>query len=412
MKILCALSRYQFGLKERGETTEYVAFLPALARLGHEVVHFETCDPVSYPTYADLNRALLAEVMRFRPDILLTVQRDYEIWLETLSRIRELGDVALITWTTDDSFKFNRVSKFIGSSYDAIGTTYEYRLSDYKRAGIEGSFLTQWAANSHWLKNPKSARDCQYQVSFVGSSYGDRAVMIRKLQLVGIDVECFGYGWPSGPISSGEIPRIMNDSVISLSFCAGFLGDGANDRQIKARTFEVSGAGGFLLTDAAPGLDTIYEIGREIAVYDGFDDLVHKIKHYLLHLDERDQIALAGHAKTVEFHTYEQRLKELLQFGLERRCVRYRRQRQTSSSSDCEAGVNLPDPKLGATLRTLRWCLVKTCCLLWGSQRGLKAARRIAFEVSFRLFGAKTFGAMSIPGRMFPPLFVASVGST
>jgi len=44
-----------------------------------------------------------------------------------------------------------------------------------------------------------------------------------------------------------------------------------NDRQIKARTFEVLG-GGFLLTDAAPGMDGVYRLGQEIEVYDGFDE--------------------------------------------------------------------------------------------------------------------------------------------
>ena len=412
MKILCGLSRYQFGIEERGETTEYVAFLPALARLGHEVVHFETCNPSRYPTYSDLNHALLTEVKRLRPDIILTVQRDYEIWVETLLRIRELGDVALITWTTDDSFKFNRVSQFIGPYYDAISTTYEYRLADYNRTGIKGSFLTQWAANAHWLNPPKLARDCRYAVSFVGSSYGGRAEMIQRLKGAGIDVQCFGYGWPSGPITSEQIPYIMNNSVISLNFCSGFMNDGSDSRQIKARTFEVPGAGGFLLTDSAPGLDKIYQIGREIEVYDGLNDLEVKIRHYLLHTDERDQIAWAGHLKTARCHTYDQRLKDLLQFGLKMRDLRLRQQEQDSIVPTAAVGVSLPLPKLGMALRVLRWSLVRTCCLLWGPQRGLKAARRATFEVSLRIFGAKTFSAMSIPGRMFPPLFVKSVGST
>ena len=363
MKILCGLSRYQFGIEERGETTEYVAFLPALARLGYEVAHFETCDPSQYPTYGHLNHALLAEVKRFRPDILLTVQRDYEIWIETLVRIRELGNVALITWTTDDSFKFKRVSKFIGPYYDAISTTYEYRLADYKRAGIEGSFLTQWAANAHWLNRPKLARDCQYAVSFVGSSYGGRAEIVRKLQAGGIDVQCFGYGWPNGPIPAEQIPYIMNNSVISLNFCSGFMSDGSNGRQIKARTFEVPGAGGFLLTDTAPGLDNVYQIGREIEAYDGLDDLERKIRHYLLHVDERDQIARAGHLKTTQCHTYDQRLKDLLQFGLEMRDLRLRRQEQVSIPPAPAVGVCLPLPKLGLILCVLRWSLVRACCL-------------------------------------------------
>jgi spore maturation protein CgeB len=412
MKILCGLSRYQFGIKERGETTEYIAFLPALANLGYEVVHFETCDPSKYPTYADLNHALLAEVLRVRPQIVLTVQRDYEIWTETLLRIRELGDIALVTWTTDDSFKFNRVSKYIGPYYDAVSTTYEYRLEDYSRAKIEGSFLTQWAANAFWLKPPKLARDCQYAVSFVGSSYGGRAEIVRQLQAAGIDVKCFGYGWPGGPIPAEQIPDVMNDSVISLNFCVGFMGGRATGRQVKARTFEVPGAGGFLLTDAAPGLDSFYQIGEEIEVYGDLDDLRRKINYYLLHLDKRDKIARAGHVRTMRCHTYELRLRGLLEFGLERRQLRLKKQGLASVPVDSESAAALPLPKLGTSLKVLRWLLVRTCCLVWGPQKGIKAARRAVFESSLRICGARTFSAMSVPGRMFSPAFVEPVGST
>src|SRR6185437_13725845 len=110
----------------------------------------------------------------------------------------------------------------IGRYYDAISTTYDYRVKDYKQAGIEGVYLTQWAANSHWLNPPKLARDCQYSVSFIGASYGARASLVDKLKSVGIHVECFGHGWPNGSISTQQIPVIMRDSVISLNFSAGF----------------------------------------------------------------------------------------------------------------------------------------------------------------------------------------------
>ena len=49
-----------------------------------------------------------------------------------------------------------------------------------------------------------------------------------------------------------KIPEIMRQSVISLNFSNSRQG-----RQIKARTFEVPGAGGFLMTETAPGFGTV-----------------------------------------------------------------------------------------------------------------------------------------------------------
>lgn len=402
MKVLCAFGQYQYGDQSRGIGIEYESFIPALRRLGHEVRHFETWDCSLYPTYSRLNHALVAEIDEFRPEIVFTVQRDCEIWIETLEAVQQRGDAALVTWTTDDSFKFHKVSKYIGQYYDAISTTYDYRVLDYKSAGIDGVYLTQWAANSHWLNPPLPAKECQYSVSFIGASYGARAELVEKLRNQGIQVECFGFGWPNGSISTEQIPIIMRNSVISLNFSAGFLSDEGNALQIKARTFEVPGAGGFLLTDGAPGMDGVYRLGQEIEVYNGFDELEQKIKYYLQQPDERDRIARGGHLRTINCHTYERRLEGILRFALERRTLRIQEKAHVAVGGRDAVAKTLPSPRLGATLRGLRWTLVKACCLVWGTRRGPKAARRLVFEVSRRILGIRTFRAESIPGRMFP----------
>jgi spore maturation protein CgeB len=180
------------------------------------------------------------------------------------------------------------------------------------------------------------------------------------------------------------------------------MGGAGNDKQIKARTFEVPGAGGFLLTDSAPGLDAVYRIGEEIDVYDGIDELGRKINHYLLHVDERDKIAQAGYARTAACYTYEDRLAGLLELALKRQGKRSPSLAHSKMPNGDANRETLPDPSLGPSLRLARLLIVQACCLIWGRKRGLKAARRLVFEVSYRVFGIKSFGAMSIPGRMFP----------
>jgi spore maturation protein CgeB len=402
MKILCAFGKYQYGDAARGTGIEYEAFLPAFERLGHQVRHFETWDRTLYPTYADLNHALLSTVEEFQPEIVFTVQRDYEIWTDTLDAIQRSTTAALITWTTDDSFKFHSVSKYIGRFYDAIATTYSYRIPDYRAAGIDGAYLTQWAANSHWFNPPIPAQDCQYAVSFIGACYGARAGIVESLRLAGIHVDCFGFGWPNGSISTGRIPVLLRSSAISLNFGAGFMGGAGYEKQIKARTFEVPGAGGFLLTDQAPGLDSLYQIGSEIETYSGLSELERKIRHYLQHPCERDKIAQAGYRRTVACHSYEKRLQGLIEFALQRRDLRMQTSRGSAQIMERCDRKTLDSPKLGFALRSLRWSLARACKLVWGFERGPKAARKLVFAASRKIFGARTFSAMSLPGRMFP----------
>jgi spore maturation protein CgeB len=57
--------------------------------------------------------------------------------------------------------------------------------------------------------------------------------------------------------------------------------------------------------------------------------------------------------------------------------------------------------RCGPGLRLLGWLLAKPFELVWGQPRGTRAARRVLFELSWRLFGAHTYRAAGLPGRLF-----------
>lgn len=391
MKILCCFGKHQYGDPARGLSLEYAAFLPALARLGHEVRHFDSWDRRGHATLAGLNRALLDAVDDFRPDVLFSVHMEYELWLETLMAIRARGDVAMISWAADDSWKFAQVSRFVGTAYHAMATTYDYRVADYRRAGIGNVFVTQWAAASDTLRPPRPAGECRYRVSFVGAAHGARRAWIAELASRGIDVACFGHGWPAGSVDAGEIGKVMQDSGISLNF--------PNSRgrdQIKARTFEVPGAGGFLLTGHVDGLDRYYDPGYEIATFRDIAELAGKIHHYIEHPAERDAIAKAGHERTRNEHTYERRLAPLLDFAV----AALRRAKPPLPAPPFDEFARRH--RLNLPLKLLRAVLVGIGSTAFGRERGRRAARRLVFELSWRLAGRRAFTAGGWPGRMFP----------
>jgi spore maturation protein CgeB len=405
MKILCALGKHQYGDPVRGLSTEYAAFMPALRNIGHDVVHFEIWDRRRYSNYDELNQLMLEAVDRECPNVLLTVQLQYEIFIETLKTIKNRGDVATICWTTDDSWKYREVSRFIGKYYHAITTTYPDVVPKYHRDGISHILPTQWAARSDQLFPPLLSHQCRYPVSFIGEAHGNRKQRIQYLLNQGMPVSCFGQGWPHGPVSADDVPKIMRNSVISLNF--------ANSRgrqnQIKARTFEVPGAGGFLLTEPAPYLGNWYIPDQEIAVFQSDQDLVKKIKFYLSHPDIRDRIAVAGFERTCKDHTYEKRLQLVLNYAL------YAKDADMQNPGDQPARI---EKRRGVLLNTcksipsnaerlsylIRLILVWGCSRIWGHGRGLRAARRIVFELSWRLAKEKTFSESGWPARMFPEL--------
>ena len=243
---------------------------------------------------------------------------------------------------------------------------------------------------------PLPAKQCRYGVTFIGAAHGDREKRIDAIRKSGIQIECYGSGWPRGPIAADEIAPIMRDSVISLNFA-----NAKGRNQIKARNFEVPGAGGFLLSEAAPGLENYYKTGEEIDAFSDTDELILKIQYYLAEHEHRDRIARAGFERTRREHTYELRLEEVVAFTLNNsRHQLHGCEKQ--GIKNLEAAVCAHQQ--GLSLKFFRKLLIAACSLVWGRKRGTRAARRLIFEMSWRLSGSKTYTARGLPGRMFPEL--------
>ncbi len=405
MRVLCVWGQYNYGDPNRGEGYEYANFTPALRRLGHEILFFDNWDRTRYRSFADLNQALLETVEQHRPDVVLAVQIHFEIWLETWQILRDSGIAATINWATDDSWRYSQFSRFVAPHLHAFATTYPSMLARYHQDGIHNVVLTQWAANAS-LQPPLPAAQCQFPVSFVGTAHGNRRRSIAALRERGIEVACFGHGWPNGPVAADEIPRIMRQSVISLNFANSVLAwDGIGGirprrmNQVKARTFEVPGDGGFLLTEWAEGLERYYNPGDEIAVFHNLDELADQIRYYLAHPDERDAIARGGYQRTCSEHTYDRRMNQVLDFAISQKehCSERQSAGQINWQSFAEAKRR---HQMTKSLYLLRQGLLRPCSIVWGA-RGPRAARRLVFEMSWRLLGAHTYSAAGLPGRMF-----------
>jgi len=394
MKILCALGKYSYGDPEKEISHEYACFLPALERLGHDIVHFELWDRNVFVDYAELNKKLIETIERESPDILFAVQLHYEIWIETLQFIRSTANVITVCWTTDDSWKYREFSRFIGRYYDIIVTTYENALEFYERDGIRSALLTQWAVGAENIQEPLPASQCRYKVSFIGMAHGNRKKRVEALRRQGISVDCYGYGWPAGSVSAEKLAFIMRHSVISLNFSNSRI-----ENQIKARTFEIPGSGGFLLTEYAPGLERFYNIGEEVEVFSDDHELIDKIQYYLMHEHERNRIAHAGFQRTVREHTYDIRMGKILQA-----VQTMDRNRDNAVQPTICLDKTIASHRLTFGLRCIRNVLLACGTLLFGKKKGPRAARRLVHEISWRIFGEKTYSSAGLPGRLFPNL--------
>ncbi|MFN0303984.1 MAG: glycosyltransferase [Burkholderiales bacterium] len=400
MKILFVAGRHLYGDPRRGDGYEFANMLPALRAMGHSVAHFESFDRHAHTDFAALNAAFLESVERERPDIVFCVLTGYEIWTESLDLVRATRSATLVTWGADDSWKYDQFSRYIMPHVDCYATT---SAAAYARAQVDGfnqCVLSQWAAADELLVPPRPASECRYKVSFVGAAYGNRRSWVRALEHRGIHVDCFGHGWPNGPIPGDEMRTVVRDSIVTLNFGdSGLHWRGVmpyRSRQIKARVFEVPGAGGFLLTESADGLNRHYQIGEEVVTFESQVELIDRVQYFLSHPDERDRIARAGHARTRAEHTYAHRLALLLDEALALRAHRPPVDGPIATITELAA-----QHRLTPALQALRWLVTMPFRAIWGKERGARAARRLLHELSWRIVGATTYQAIGWPGRLF-----------
>lgn len=82
---------------------------------------------------------------------------------------------------------------------------------------------------------------------------------------------------------------------------------------INYRTFETTGCKTLLLTNYTPGLEKLFDIGKEVIVYENLEDLNNKVNYFLNNPEELNQIAEAGHKRSKENHTYFNRAQSLVE---------------------------------------------------------------------------------------------------
>ena len=400
MRILCLFGRYAYGEPARGEGYEHANFLPAFTALGHDVALFDSFDRSGYRDFADLNQHLVQQVERFRPDLIFAVLMHYEIWFETLDLIRERSPAAIVSWGTDDSWKFRQFSRFLCRHVDLHVTTDVAALAAAAKLGITNIMGSQWAASSTGLAEPLASSACTYDVTFVGMAYGNRRAHIEALARRGIAVACFGHGWPRGPIDLPQVRQIYRSSRITLNFADSGLqmlgGRLHRSRQVKARTFEVPGAGGFLLTEENADLGKYFRLGDEVISYGNADDLADTIRFYLNHPEERDRIARAGHERVQREHLYEARFSTIIDHALG--LVGERQNKPWDIRTDMLQRA-FESHRRGAPLRKVFDGLKNASSVRM--RRLWRALRRLAYEFSWRVCGERTFRAAGLPGRFF-----------
>lgn len=249
---------------------------------------------------------------------------DFHFGLEFFKALQKMVFTVMMVGDSDHYFDLRDV--YYGQCMDLV-VVYDYTSRfRFEQYGVEAmSFYSSFDGKRY----RPLARPRDMDVSFVGdlTVKVSRRKYLERLRDEGIEIQAFGTGTPRGQLTLDQMVEVFNRTKINLNFTristTNALGRepliNRRVRQMKGRIAEIALSGGFVLTEHVPGIDEVFEPGREVEVFHTEDELVEKTRYYLDHPDERRAVAERGHRKAIRDYETSTAVPRLIDKLYERR---------------------------------------------------------------------------------------------
>lgn len=321
IKAFISILKYDYGVKSRGYSYEYYnIYLPICSLLGKENVYL-------YDFYSDfkslgksgMNNKLKEIIAAEKPDFALFSLFEQEFDEKIISSLRD--NTRTVSYFIDDPWRVD-FARHWREYFDYFSTPDYYTYQKYLLDGISNVIYSPFGFNPDIYK--RTGTEKKYEVSFVGNYSPYRKWIIDYLADHDIHVNVFGRNWRKYGdwISQDEVVDVFNQSKINLNLSNAISRDLSflthsmfsirnlkellllkkNKEQVKGRHYEINGCGGFQLSYFIPGLNLVYEIDKEIAVYENIRNLPEEIRFFLANKDLRNTIAENGYNRSQKDH--------------------------------------------------------------------------------------------------------------
>lgn len=148
-----------------------------------------------------------------------------------------------------------------------------------------------------------TARERMEYLTAIGSVFEKPDIPGLDLYTGNRDLKIRGV-YNHGPIDHyATAPFVYDKAKININISLRSIHTG-----IPLRCFEILGSGGFLLSNYQADFSDCYIDGEDYVSFGSREDMLGKIEYYLSHEKERHEIASNGLRRTMEEHTYKQRL--------------------------------------------------------------------------------------------------------
>lgn len=276
--------------------------------------------------YRAVNAALVAEALRTAPDIVLVGKGAY-FSAAALRQVHEVTGAVMVNWAPDDPFNRANSTRDLVESiplYDLYVCTKRAVMDDMVRAGCARAIYVRFGykPDLHFPEPPattEESRRFDCDVMFIGGGDADRAPYFETLvrELPELNLSLYGGYWNRYPAlrrywRGNAIGREFRLAVGGAKICVNLVRRANRDDHVM-RTFELPACGGFMLAERTDAHQELFAEDREAAFFSTRDELVAKVRRWLVRDDDRHTIANAAHRKISEGrNTYADRMDEIL----------------------------------------------------------------------------------------------------
>jgi spore maturation protein CgeB len=301
----------------------------ALERLGHRLVVVNTAQYMvknallhkilfrvaAGPHATRLNRDLLRIAETERPDV-FWADKQLLVTPRTLKKLSAMG-ITTVSYMIDNPFgprKDPGWRTYLKGLplYDLHVQQRDVSLETYRQHGAKDvvKVLIGFEPTEHFPSpTPLTDQDRNREISFVGTSYDDRAETLSKLCDAGLPVTVSGNErkWKrslaprvfkkvflQGELYGDAYREAIWRSKINLSFLTR-----SNQDEYTQKTFEIAGCGEFMIVERSEGHTSRFKEDEEAVFFSTPDELIEKIRRYLPDEQARRRIAHAGRERAL-----------------------------------------------------------------------------------------------------------------